>query len=144
MARICEGEWTMTVNERDADILRMYGFTIREIAEYNNAKMPNGELQPPIDLSSPVWQEALLARQELVGKISDQYRKDFNKRLTRARLDNIINGYYATGKTSPWDFIKSLYVPKLVVDFTTTSIEKARKEAKRKIKNWKQRVKRLI
>jgi hypothetical protein len=122
----------------------MYGFTRREITELDNSKAPDGNPQPPIDLNSPVWQEALFTRQDLVGKIAKQYEFDFKKKITRPRIDNIINGYYSTSKSSIFDWLKIEYQPRKISDFSTASIEKARKDAKRKVNNWRRRVKRLI
>lgn len=108
----------MSLNNRDARILFHAGFTRREIAELADARTPAGDIQPPIDLSSPAWLSTLSQRRWWSDKVRAEYLSTHNKLMSRLLYNQIVDAWYAKGKVrSPWDWIKASYRRDKKIDF---------------------------
>ena len=115
------------ITEHDGRRLRRSGFTHREIDEFANAyNWQTGADQPPVKLDSPVWKKVMRRRRRLVNDILDTYEEDTGMRMSRRRLDRIIDSY----GINPWAWIKLEYrhSRERVRDFTE-AMGDARREA---------------
>lgn len=86
------------------------GFTRYEIETYDSATDPMGNLQPYIDLESPVWQKVQRNRVRRVNKIRREWLEAYGKPIKRKPLDNLLNAWYAQHPLAdPWEWLKKTY-----------------------------------
>ena len=101
----------MTISVEDAKILRESGFLESEVLRFSESKTPEGVDQPPIDISTPVWQAMLRSRREWV---EDKIAKGWDK----GEVTSELRAYYKRDESrSPWDFLKAEYRPAKRVDY---------------------------
>ncbi|HEC64168.1 MAG TPA: hypothetical protein ENI23_02610 [bacterium] len=101
----------MTLSFEDAERLQNAGFIPYEIEEFSSAITSDGQLQPPIDLNSPVWTAVIKSRNDwLIDKITRGWSQD--------EIENSIMSYYAAKRErSPWDFLRAEYHPPTKIDY---------------------------
>lgn len=113
----------MTLSLNDAERLRQAGFLDGEIRELSEAKDASGKAQPPIILSSPVWQAVMKSRQEWwQDKIARNWSEEDIKR-------EIMMYYEQDPERDVFSFLKAEYRPPKKVDY----IEARRKRAKAQV-----------
>jgi hypothetical protein len=134
----------MTVNAGNRQILLTFGFTAREVDAFDAALAPDGTRQAEVDLSSQVWNDVIMARQELVRQLRDTFEREQGRTLTRQKRDMLLNTFY-TGEADPFVWLRKEYKPMPKKDFVSTeSIDRARREAQQRIATWKRQIRRTI
>ncbi len=119
----------MTLSSNDAQRLIRAGFTQFEVRALSQATDPSGNLQPMIDIDSPVWQDVISKRQ---GWIQDKVAREW----TEEEIDNAIMNYYTQGaERSPWDFLKVEYRPPGRIDYLTAIRKFEKDRIKSNIRN---------
>lgn len=99
-----------TLSSKQEKILFDAGFTDKEIRIFDQAKQPNGEYQPAMDIDNPVWKEAIRERSERVRRIQEEYIKAYGKPLRREWQSRRFNQFYTDKKMSdPFDWLKVAY-----------------------------------
>ena len=101
----------MALSFDDAKRLQEAGFLDFEIEKIAEAETVDGKEQPPVDLSSPVWQRVLESR---ASWMADKVAKNWSQE----EIERNIMDYYARGaKRNPYDFLKAEYRPIKKRDF---------------------------
>ena len=115
----------MTVSRNGWSRLRRAGFLDSEIIEFDQATDSTGNLQPQINLNTPVWQAAMKSRYDW---IQDKVARGW----TKQQIISMIRNYYAKSKTaSPWDFLKAEYRPAKKTDFITALRRRTQKKLRK-------------
>lgn len=119
------------ISYADQERLRRIGFTWKEIKAFDAAVDPEGMPQPVVNIAdSPVWQEAIKRRIQVVTGLALAYRADTGKDMTRAKLDSVLNNWYAAGrKRDPFDWLKFEYKNKDRVADMIPALRRARAKA---------------
>jgi hypothetical protein len=125
----------LSISLGDAERLHRAGFLDAEIEEFSSAQDSLGRNQPPINLSSPVWQSVLRSRRDWTD---ERLRRGW----TPEEIENEIKRYYRMRDTrSPWDFIKAEYRPRARVDYLSR-IRSSQQIKKMGIQRYRGRIRR--
>jgi hypothetical protein len=101
----------LTLSFEAAEQLRAAGFLDYEIEQFATAVDPEGKPQPPVDITTPVWQRAMRSRRDW---IEDKISRGWTETEIREELMN----YYRRGeKRSPWDFLRVEYRSPQRIDY---------------------------
>jgi hypothetical protein len=114
----------MSITNEDAQILRNAGFLELEIRQIAEAVDPAGNPQPRVNLNSPLWQRAILSRQEwLQNKIAAGW--------TEAEIRANLEEFYARGeKRDVWAWLKIEYRPPQKLDYRAAVRKREREKVK--------------
>ena len=120
----------MALSFDDAARLKEAGFLDYEIEKIAAAETVDGKGQPPVDLSSPVWQRTLESRRAWVDD-------KVNKGWSQEEIERNIMDYYARGaRRNPWDFIKAEYKPIKKRDFWIEIRERNKRKIKATLRDY--------
>lgn len=123
------------IRELDKRTFRRLGFTWKQIDAIDNAKDPEGKLQPFIDINSNFWLDAQRKHYKRTVKRIEEYRNAHpDKRLTRARLDELVDQWYDKRYRDIWKWLKKLYrqfIKKLKGKNVTANTKAQNKKGKR-------------
>jgi len=95
----------LTISIHDWELLRNAGFLEQEIQEIANAVTPDGNPQPPIDITGASWRAMMESRSKWIG---ERMLDGWDERQIR---DNILAYYAKDARRNPFDFLKLEYRP---------------------------------
>jgi hypothetical protein len=118
------------LNNDESEKLLASGFTLWEVNEFSNAKTPEGNDQPEINLNNKVWTKAITDRQKFYNNLMSQG-------WTYQQYEQAIyEQYNKDERQSPWDFLKTAYKPPQKPEFKSTI------EATARVRDFKSNVRR--
>lgn len=117
-------------SEFNGQFLHIAGFTDREIEAFDLARDPQGNFQPPINLSDETWRNIVEERQQWLETLQYNYQESTGKRLTRQQVDRIIDSFYDRDPNfTPWDWLKKEYQKSKPNGQSIDHVEAARQRA---------------